>query len=591
MAGLYLVIVAVAAVVSVVTGDIGYVWTAVAWLPLSGRILNVFGGTFAVLPVVVAELAVLAVLKAWMLWQVFTLPPRGKGPAGRRAVRLRRLLYLAVADSLFLSVLTGRLPDVLDEALRGALWGALKVLFVLAVVWGSRRLRTLALLCAWGDLTAMAMVAADEIPGVRLPSALMLLGLVAFVWQAVILVGQRRDGRWSSATVRIGWFSVVASMVIRLAVMLVGLVSLPLSPAVLWLLGELNVFFTVWIARSAHELTDPGGQVVLAAGGRPSRLLRTASATVVLVPLLGMIQPEVTPRLTYTGWEDECLEWTDLHRRYGDTRPQDREKAFLCHARAEAGRIPPMFPDTLSDQQILAYGRLMCAAPDGREQGALLKRAGSARSAWGVDQDALVFLCPDTVAVRSPELLSSEVEEQAENARYVAETNARCFDPWPGLRARRQRTAAYFLFEGGGYGLHDFGDPTEDDAFDVALDDGFVGVSGSSAVVMTYRENEPICLTVKAFGSAPPLRLKGWDQVAEVGIVSRSGRLGVPVYSEGRGSGAGARLPNLALKGPGRYRLRVYAREDEGRDLGEEHLVVVFPGGSARKTVYRPLPR
>lgn len=100
---------------------------------------------------------------------------------------------------------------------------------------------------------------------------------------------------------------------------------------------------------------------------------------------------------------------------------------------------------------------------------------------------------------------------------------------------------------------------------------------------MTYGENEPMCLTVKAFGSAPPLRLTGWERVAEVGIVSRSGRLEVPSY-DGGDEGAGARLPNLAVKGPGRYRLRAYARGPEG---AEEHLVVVFPGRSAKKVVYR----
>ncbi|MBX6382461.1 MAG: hypothetical protein IRZ07_05725 [Microbispora sp.] len=79
--------------------------------------------------------------------------------------------------------------------------------------------------------------------------------------------------------------------------------------------------------------------------------------------------------------------------------------------------------------------------------------------------------------------------------------------------------------------------------------------------------------------------MKGWEQVAEVGVVSRSGRLVVPTYEEGGDQGAGRPLPNLALKGPGRYRLRVYARMNE--KAGEEHLIVVFPGRSAKKIVYR----
>ncbi|MBB2745605.1 UNVERIFIED_ORG: hypothetical protein FHR35_005468 [Microbispora rosea subsp. rosea] len=184
-----------------------------------------------------------------------------------------------------------------------------------------------------------------------------------------------------------------------------------------------------------------------------------------------------------------------------------------------------------------------------------------------------------------PEATRSDDGARADHeSDVVAEANARCRDPWPRLRARRQGTAAYFLFEGGGYGVYDPDDTTEGEDPYASVDDGFLGAAGSSAVVMTYGENEPMCLTVKAFGSAPRLRLKGWEQVAEVGLVSRSGRLEVPSYADGGDEGAGARLPNLALKGPGRYRLRVYAR---GGERAEEHLVVVFPGRSVKKVVYR----
>ncbi|GGO07280.1 hypothetical protein GCM10010116_14590 [Microbispora rosea subsp. aerata] len=89
---------------------------------------------------------------------------------------------------------------------------------------------------------------------------------------------------------------------------------------------------------------------------------------------------------------------------------------------------------------------------------------------------------------------------------------------------------------------------------------------------------------MKAFDSAPPPRVKGWEQVAEVGVVSRGGRLEAP-SCEGGDQGAGRPLPNPALKGPGRCRLRVYSRVNG--EAGEEHLIVVFPGRSAGKVVYR----
>lgn len=185
-----------------------------------------------------------------------------------------------------------------------------------------------------------------------------------------------------------------------------------------------------------------------------------------------------------------------------------------------------------------------------------------------------------------PRTANGQAAEREDYEDYVAAANARCRDPWPRVRARRQGTAAYFLFGGGGYGVYDPDDTSEgEDVFGAAIEDGFVAAGGGAAAVMTYGENEPMCLTVKAFGSAPPLRLKGWEQVAEVGVVSRSGRLVVPSYADGGEEGAGARLPNLAVRGPGRYRLRVYARGIE--ETVEEHLVAVFPGRSVKKVVYR----
>ncbi|WP_146607635.1 hypothetical protein [Spongiactinospora gelatinilytica] len=81
------------------------------------------------------------------------------------------------------------------------------------------------------------------------------------------------------------------------------------------------------------------------------------------MPTLLLIQPEESPRLTTArGWEDECLEWTMLRRPYGDTRPQDREKAFMCHARSGPGGVLPLFPDDMADRRDLGDGRAMCAA-------------------------------------------------------------------------------------------------------------------------------------------------------------------------------------------------------------------------------------
>ncbi|MGJ6967114.1 hypothetical protein ACSDR0_34885 [Streptosporangium sp. G11] len=500
MVGLYLVSAAVAAVVGVVTDDIEAFWLAVVWSPQDESFQDFpddgsSGGAPGLIP--------LLVLKAWMLWQVFTVVSREGRLADRRVIWLRCLLYLAVAGLLILWLPIGSIPGVLGEIIGLVVWGPIQVLFVLILTGASGRFRAVALIFAGLSLVAMVVSALEEISGVLMPRMLLFLGVAALAWQVMILIGQREDGRWSAATVTIGRIALLLS----LATPLIGIAAhlLPLlTPLVLGqLVGEFNVFNTVWLARSAHELAESRTPVA-SRGGRPPAPPRAVLATAVLLPLFVVIQPEQTPRLAYGGWAEEC--------------------------------------------------------PG----------------------------CSGAIAAREPGPSRSGAEARPAVPQYVAETNARCADPWPGLRARRQGTAAYLLSEGGGYHVYDFDDDSEDGAFEVAVDDGFVGAVGSSAAVMTYGENEPMCLTVKAFGSAPPPRLRGWDQVAEVGIVSRSGHLGVPRYSDGGDEGAGARLPNLAVKGAGRYRLRVYARE--AADF-EEHLVVVFPGRSTKKIVYRPVPR
>jgi hypothetical protein len=45
-------------------------------------------------------------------------------------------------------------------------------------------------------------------------------------------------------------------------------------------------------------------------------------------------------------------------------------------------------------------------------------------------------------------------------------------------------------------------------------------------------------------------------------------------------------MPNLAIAGEGRYRLRVYVRVDDAGQ--EQHLVVVFPGVSRKRLKLTP---
>ncbi|WP_271220242.1 hypothetical protein [Streptosporangium carneum] len=537
-------------------------------------------------PTTVALIAA-APVKAALLWLILRAPARG--PLDRRAKALRRLLYLAVAYALVLWYSIMLLPAAVGTAFQLALWTAIDVLYLLVIRWRSRVLRAAAGAMFAVQLAGTANELLDELDLLELGSG----GIVELGWMlsgvaaaVVTVVGQRRDGRWSRGTQAAGWLSVgVYALVIPLNALPGGIFSGNLAMPVL--VDAVGLVSTVWIAATARELPVEG----LPAGLPPARrrVIRVAVAAVAVLPIIALIHPEQTPHLTYTGWSMDCYDRPN----FGDLKPAERDAAFLCRARSTEGGVPPMFPDSLSDQQILAYGRALCRTKEHDGQKAILTRAGSARPAWGADPWDLVYVCPEIIGATNPELLRSTTETEAANTAYVAEENAKCRDPWPRTRGVVQATAKYFLFVDGdhGYLVHDPEDEAADEAAEQAMDKVYddstlIGVAGSAVLVGHVADVVNLCLTVKAFRTAPPRRTAGWDQVSEVPIISRSGRLTVPERGEGGEVGAGAPMPNLATAGKGRYRLRVYVRVD---DAGEEqHLVVVFPGASRKRLKLKP---
>jgi hypothetical protein len=563
-----------------VLGD-AWLWAAVEWSPpvweFSARVGFDTPTTVALL--------VTALVKAALLWLILRAP--GTAPLDRRAKALRRLLYLAVAYSLVLWYPIGLLPDAVGAAFQLVLWTAIDVLYLLVIRWRSRMLRAVAGAIFAVELAGMANELLDELDLLELGSGgIVELGLMGGVAATIItVVGQRRDGRWSLSTQVAGWFSVgLYALAIPLNMVVERIYSG--NPAMLVMMNAVGLVSTVWIAATARELSLEGRRADLPPARR--RVVRVVVAAVAVLPIIALIHPERTPRLTYTGWSMDCYD----RPRFGDLKPAERDAAFLCRARSMDSGVPPMFPDSLSDQEILAYGRTLCRAKDRDEQEAIMARAGSTRPAWGADPWDLVYVCPEIVGVTHPELLRSSKEAKAANAAYLAEENAKCRDPWPRTKGVVQATARYFLFVDGdpGYLVHDPEDEAADKAAEQAMNKVFddsteIGVADSAVLIGHVEDVVDLCLTVKAFRTAPPPRTAGWDQVNEVPIVSRSGRLTVPEMGEGE-VGAGAPMPNLAIAGKGRYRLRVYVRVD---DAGEEqHMVVVFPGSSRKKLKLKP---
>ncbi|MBB3733173.1 hypothetical protein [Nonomuraea dietziae] len=564
-------------------GDV-WLWVAVEWAPPTYLEFYARGGFDA--PTVVA-LLVAALVKAALLWLILRAP--APGPLDRQAKALRRLLYLAVAYTLVLWYPIALLPDAVDAVFQLALWTAIDVLYLLVIRWRSRMLRAAAGAMFAVELAGMANELLDELDLPELgPGGIVELGLVLGGVAATIItvVGQRRDGRWSRGTLAAGWLSVgVYALVIPFNFLFERISSG--KEAVLVMMGAVGLVGTVWIAATARELPAEGRPADLPPVRR--RVIRVAVAAVAVLPVIALIHPEQTPHLTYTGWSMDCYD----RPRFGDLEPAEHDAAFLCRARSTEGGVPPMFPDSLSDQAILAYGRALCRTKDRDEQEAILTRAGSARPAGGADPWDLVYVCPEIVGATHPELLRSSTETETAYTAHIAEENAKCRDPWPRTKAVAQATAKYFLFADGdhGYLVHDPGDEAADLAAEQAMDkvyddNALIGVAGSAVLIGHVEDVSDLCLTVKAFRTAPPRRTAGWDQVNEVPIVSRSGRLAVPEMGEGGDVGAGAPMPNLAIAGKGRYRLRVYVRVD---DAGQEHhLVVAFPGASRKRLELKP---
>ncbi|GLW05989.1 hypothetical protein Misp01_11190 [Microtetraspora sp. NBRC 13810] len=572
-----------AAVAGLVLGD-AWLWMAVEWSPPAYADFHTRGGldTWETVALLVA-----ALVKAAFLWLILRAP--APGPLDRREKALRRLLYLAVAYSLVLWYPIALLPDAVDAAFQLALWTAIDVLFLLVIRWRSRLLRATAGAMFAVELAGMADELLDELDLPELGTGgIVELGFLLGVVTAnvVTIAGQRRDGRWSRGTQATGWLSVgVYALVIPLNFLLVRISGGNLAITVM--MDAVALLSTVWLAATARELPAEGRPADLPPARR--RVTRVAVAAVTALPIIALIHPEHSPRLTYTGWSMDCHDRPS----FGDLKPAERDAAFLCRARSMEGGVPPMFPDSLSDQAILAYGRALCRTKDRAGQEAVLTRAGSARPAWGADPWDLVYVCPEIIGATHPELLRSTEETEAANAAYLAEKNATCRDPWPRTKGVVQATARYFLFVDGdpGYLVHDPEDEAAHEAADRAMDKVYddstlIGVAGSAVLVGHVEDIVDLCLTVKALRTAPPRRTAGWDQVNEVPIVSRSGRLTVPEMGDGGDVGAGAPMPNLAITGKGRYRLRVYVRVD---DTGEEqHLVVVFPGASGKRLKLKP---
>ncbi|MFB4293233.1 hypothetical protein ACBI99_36720 [Nonomuraea sp. ATR24] len=281
---------AAAAVVSVVSGDhraVSVAATGLPWPPVPREFR---------LPLLLGSCGV----NAWMLWQILrgpALPTAAQPPAG--VVWPRRLLYVGVAGDLVLWELLDELPGPVDHVASGAVWTATAILLVRVMRGVSPGFRvaavTLGLAGALAPPLWLLLDAADARPA----------GLAAAgCCVAMILAGQRRDGRWSGLTVGIGWVALLFWPVSHLSAL-----ALPGGELLFhypWLGSiPLGACHTVWLARTAHELAAP--TVGSAPGITTGRVPRLFAATVLALPLV-VVGAEAGARYGFTGPGAGCRE-------------------------------------------------------------------------------------------------------------------------------------------------------------------------------------------------------------------------------------------------------------------------------------------
>ncbi|MEU8385576.1 hypothetical protein [Streptosporangium sp. NPDC048865] len=543
-------------VLSLVLGTATPAWLVTMWYPPDEGVGD------SSLPPVLGGLLLLGLVNSWMLWQILRPPVPTVVPMRRAARWLRLLLY---ANTVWL-LIPSLLPNLVETVVWLVLWVPALVLFTVVLTGPGRPFRLVLLLLGLVEPVRSLVDGLTDDPPIRFfvspayQATLLAASAATFAVMVMLLLAQRRDGRWSRATLLIGLGTFVSPFLVELVD------GLTHGGTIESIAEAMDVLYVVWLARTARELSrEPRRKA-------PLRVPAAVAAVAVVLPLMA-VGPEGRPHLTYTwridgfqewGSDDftDCVGWSRPPR-VADVPAHRRERAYLCSVRKPSRHV--------SDQALLARGGDACARFAAGEP----VRARPA---------LLALLCPEVVGRRHPDLLlsSGQLERQRaekENAvreqlvREAREEDARCRDPWPALRTRFQATASYYDWESQPYGIYDAGADTGQDSEVIWDRDplGALETSGRLALIFTPSQDWATCVTAKALPSAPPPpRRKGWDKVVEADIVSESGRLVMETLSASR-----VRFPDLARGGPGTYRLRLYTRE--GVDL-----VLVYPVRGAR---------
>ncbi|MFF4198034.1 hypothetical protein [Nonomuraea sp. NPDC001831] len=231
----------VAAVVALVSGELGPLWGLTLFSAVTEGVTATGPNLF---------LLVLAGLSwSWGIWQILRGPSAGPPPPqDADLLRLRLALYAAAASLFLLHLTTSIWADT--TVIDSAVMCVLVVLFMRVLGRGRPYMRGAGLL-GYGGYTVIGVL---DLLGRPVPEGLELVcGLAGLVWTALVLRAQGSDDRWATATVAYGVAAVVTPLVLVLA-------TLPFTgeESAVEALGVVsNVLMMIWLARSAHDLAAP----------------------------------------------------------------------------------------------------------------------------------------------------------------------------------------------------------------------------------------------------------------------------------------------------------------------------------------------
>ncbi len=235
-------------------------------------------------------------------------------------------------------------------------------------------------------------------------------------------------------------------------------------------------------------------------------------------------------------------------------------RAFLCGVRSTGG-----FAD-ISDRDLLAYGRAMCEAYPRRD----------------ISPHEIAPICPRAAVDVKARYEAEEAEYEAQEAanQKVCDTSRHRPLVRP-VRVARERTwTDYGVLES-----FESEDAIDDPLLSVAQRNGLVASLPGHLMILSHSDFD-ICLTAETYRKRPPVEVKGWDHVVEVGYESPTGQIELMDPMAGESD-----LPNLAFRGKGHYRVRVHYRLPDSKGWTPQHLLVmVYPGKGDQVVEHRRRP-